>query len=56
MQFTSIAAAGKRTRLTTPEYFLCGALTGAVASFAEGPIDLVRISNDYIYFITSICL
>lgn len=30
-------------RLTIPEYFLCGMLTGSVAAVVEGPIDLVRI-------------
>lgn len=29
-------------RLTHPQYFLAGALTGFVAAYVETPIDLVR--------------
>ena len=43
LQIQSVLAGEARSgqRLKHTEYFLCGAFTGFVASFAEGPIDLV---------------
>ena len=47
MQFSSILSGPQRIgkRLNNLEYFVAGALTGCVASFAESPIDLVSHSN-----------
>ena len=44
IQITSFFAGKDRQgqRLSSPEYFLCGMFTGAVAALVEGPIDLVR--------------
>jgi len=46
VQFSSILSGPQRIgkRLSNPEYFVAGAQTGFVASFAESPIDLVRLS------------
>jgi len=47
VQFSSILSGSQRIgkRLSNPEYFVAGALTGFVASFAESPIDLVSLSQ-----------
>lgn len=44
IQITTFFAGKDRQgqRLSSPEYFLCGMFTGAVAALVEGPIDLVR--------------
>ena len=44
IQITTFFAGKDRQgqRLASPEYFLCGMFTGAVAALVEGPIDLVR--------------
>ena len=44
IQITAFFAGKDRQgqRLSSPEYFLCGMFTGAVAALVEGPIDLVR--------------
>ena len=44
VQFSSLLSGPERIgkRLSNPEYYVAGALTGFVASFAESPIDLVR--------------
>ena len=36
------ARRGPGDRLHAHEYFICGMFTGAVVSFIEGPVDLVR--------------
>jgi len=47
VQFSSILSGPQRIgkRLSNYEYFITGALTGFVASFAESPIDLVSLSQ-----------
>jgi len=47
LQFSSLLSGPQRIgkRLNNSEYFVAGALTGFVASFAESPIDLVSHSN-----------
>jgi len=47
VQFSSLLSGPQRIgkRLSNPEYFVAGALTGFVASLAESPIDLVSFSN-----------
>jgi len=43
VQFTTVIGGAERVgkRLKHTEYYICGALTGGVAAFAESPIDLV---------------
>ena len=42
-QVSSFLAGSDRQRVTIPEYFLAGMITGFTVAFIEGPIDLVRI-------------
>ena len=53
-QFSALVAGSERQgkRLSIPEYYMCGAFTGVVTAFVEGPIDLVRYTSIYtIYYI-----
>ena len=61
VQFSSLLSGPHRIgqRLKNNEYFIAGALTGFVSSFAESPIDLVSHShislNAFSGFILLIC-